>query len=112
MLAMTFAEVEERARSFLRKLRKRAGAGSELRCELAEGVSAIGGGAAPTTHPRTTLLSLTHTKLSADALEEALRRLNPPIISRISEDKVVLDLRTVAPDEEAALLEALTALPA
>jgi L-seryl-tRNA(Ser) seleniumtransferase len=113
MLAMTYDEVEGRARSFLRKLRRRAGAeGSQLRCELTEGVSAIGGGAAPTTHPRTILLSLSHAKLSADALEEALRRSNPPVISRINEDKVVLDLRTVAADEESMLLEALAALSA
>lgn len=111
MLSMTYAETEARARDFLQKLQAQAGAGN-LRCEMTEGVSAIGGGAAPTTHPRTALLTLTHAQLSADALEEALRRSQPPIITRISEGKVLLDLRAVAEDEETELLEALAALPA
>lgn len=111
MLAMTGAEIAKRARTLLRKLEKRDAA-NHLRGELTEGVSAIGGGAAPTTHPRTVLLSFTHARLSAAALEEALRRSNPPVIARISEDKVLLDLRTVAADEEAALLAALTSIPA
>ncbi|HEX8495408.1 MAG TPA: L-seryl-tRNA(Sec) selenium transferase [Pyrinomonadaceae bacterium] len=109
MLAMTYAETEARSLAFLQKLQTRSGA-NKLRCEIIEGFSAIGGGAAPTTHPRTAQLALKHARLSADALEEALRRSNPPVIARISEDKVLLDLRTVAEDEEAELLEALTAI--
>jgi L-seryl-tRNA(Ser) seleniumtransferase len=109
MLAMTAAEIEARARAFLRRLRKRAGSDS-LRFEITEGVSAIGGGAAPLTHPRTALISLTHATLSADALEAALRRSPTPVIARISDGQVLLDLRTVAPDEEAQLLEALAAI--
>lgn len=111
MLALTYAETEARARAFLKKLQARAGA-HHLRCEITEGASAIGGGAAPTTHPRTALFTLTHTQWSADALEEALRHAQPPIITRISEGKVLLDLRTVAEDEEAELLEALASLSA
>jgi L-seryl-tRNA(Ser) seleniumtransferase len=111
MLAMTYAETEARAHAFLQKLQAQE-AENNLRCEVTEGVSAIGGGAAPTTHPRSVLLKLTHAQLSADALEEALRRSNPPVIARISEGKVLLDLRTVAEDEEAELLAALAAIPA
>jgi L-seryl-tRNA(Ser) seleniumtransferase len=85
---------------------------NSLTCELTEGVSAIGGGAAPLAHPRTAQLALTHAYLSADALEEALRRANPPVVSRIAENRVLLDLRTVQPDEEAELLAALAAIPA
>ncbi len=111
MLALTAAEIEQRSLSFLQQLQERSLSNS-LRCEITEGVSAIGGGAAPTTHPRTKLLSLSHATLSADALEELLRRSATPVITRISEDKVLLDLRTVAPDEETELLAALTAIPA
>jgi L-seryl-tRNA(Ser) seleniumtransferase len=111
MLALTAAEIEQRASALLQQLQERSPSNS-LRCEITEGVSAIGGGAAPLVHPPTKLLSLSHATLSADALEELLRRSAPPIIARISEDKVLLDLRTVAPDEEAELLEALIAIPA
>jgi seryl-tRNA(Sec) selenium transferase len=50
--------------------------------------------------------------MSAAVLEEKLRSQNPPVIARIVEDRVLLDLRTVAEDEEAALLDALKALSA
>lgn len=111
MLATTAEEIAARARNLMRKFKKPAAA-NNLRCELTEGVSAIGGGAAPTTHPPTALLSLTHPRLSAAALEEALRLSQPPIIARISENQVLLDLRTVTVDEETELLEALAAIPA
>ncbi|HEY0408184.1 MAG TPA: L-seryl-tRNA(Sec) selenium transferase [Pyrinomonadaceae bacterium] len=111
MLAMTEAEIHARASGLLQRLRESAAA-NHLRCELTEGVSAIGGGAAPTTRLPTTLIALTHARLSADALEEVLRRSTPPVIARISESKVMLDLRTVATDEEAALLETLAAIAA
>lgn len=111
MLALTFEEIEGRARALLSGLAERAPA-SSLKAEITEGESAIGGGAAPLAHPRTALITLTHEKMSADALEEALRSQKPPVITRIEEDKVLLDLRTVAEDEEAALLDALSALSA
>lgn len=111
MLALKLEEIESRARRLLSRLEERASA-SSLHCEIIEGASAIGGGSAPTTHPRTALIALTHAGMSADALDEALRSSTPPVIARIFEDRVLLDLRTVALDEEATLLDALSALPA
>ncbi|HEX8772863.1 MAG TPA: L-seryl-tRNA(Sec) selenium transferase [Pyrinomonadaceae bacterium] len=110
MLAARVEEVEGRARKLLSRLMKRASA-SSLHTEIIRGASAIGGGSAPTTHPPTALIALTHAGLSAAALDEALRSSTPPVIARIFEDRVVLDLRTVASDEEALLLDALAALP-
>jgi L-seryl-tRNA(Ser) seleniumtransferase len=113
MLALTTDELEQRARTFLSKLQEQAASSTAaLRYEIIEGQSAIGGGSAPTTHPKTALIALTHKTLSADALDRALRLSQPPVIARISESKLLLDLRTVAEDEEAALLAALTSLPA
>jgi L-seryl-tRNA(Ser) seleniumtransferase len=109
MLAMTYGEIEPRARAFLARLQELSSTGS-LRCEVTEGQSAIGGGAAPMTHPRTALISLRHETLSADAMEHALRSSTPPVVARIAEGRVLLDLRTVAEDEEADLLNALAAL--
>jgi L-seryl-tRNA(Ser) seleniumtransferase len=111
MLALTTDEIKRRARSFVSKLRKRLST-IALRYEVIEGQSAIGGGAAPTTHPQTILIALTHETFSASALEEALRHSSPPVIARIAEGKVLLDLRTISEDEEADLLAALTSLQA
>ncbi|HLL77085.1 MAG TPA: L-seryl-tRNA(Sec) selenium transferase, partial [Pyrinomonadaceae bacterium] len=109
MLAATREEIERRAHSFVRRARGRV-KGSGLGFEIAAGNSAVGGGSAPTTHPPTALVALSHARLSADALEAALRHSRPPVVARILDGRVVLDLRTVSPDEEPELLDALAAL--
>jgi L-seryl-tRNA(Ser) seleniumtransferase len=48
--------------------------------------------------------------VSADALEARLRASAPPIIARIEDDRVVVDLRTVAPEQDAELASAIRAL--
>ncbi len=106
MLAATPDEIRKRVRAFGRRLRSRLES-SALQFEIVEGQSAIGGGSAPTTHPQTTLIALTHAKLSAATLEESLRQARPPVIARIADGRVVLDLRTVAEAEEPELLGAL-----
>jgi L-seryl-tRNA(Ser) seleniumtransferase len=111
MLALTGEEIATRSQSFLSKLQEQRSEAA-LDVTIIEGQSAIGGGSAPTTHPPTTLIALEHETLSADALDEVLRLSMPPVIARISEGKVLLDLRTVAEDEEADLLAVLSALPA
>ena len=110
MIAMSYEEIERRAQQFLSRWQERRHRHGFL-LEITEGRSAIGGGAAPTTHPPTALISLKHETLSADGLERALRLSTPPVIARIAGDKVLLDLRTVAEDEESDLLEALASLP-
>lgn len=110
MLAATRDEIEGRAQLLVGRLRERL-TSDALRLEVTQGQSAVGGGSAPTTHPDTALIALTHRRLSAAMLEEALRRARPPVIARILDERVVLDLRTVAEDEEAALIDALASLP-
>ena len=41
--------------------------------------------------------------MSADRIEQHLRSLDPPVIARIQDDRVVLDLRTVLPGEDATI---------
>jgi L-seryl-tRNA(Ser) seleniumtransferase len=107
MLTLTRDEIKKRARLFLSRLSRRT---NVFQHEIIEGQSAIGGGAAPTTHPPTALISLSHQQLSTEAIEQALRHSTPPIITRIAEGRVLLDLRTVAEDEEAEMLNALITL--
>jgi L-seryl-tRNA(Ser) seleniumtransferase len=74
------------------------------RTETIPGESTIGGGSAPGTELPTTLVALAHATLSADAVDEWLRALDPPVIARVLDGRVVIDLRTVTPgdDEELA----------
>jgi L-seryl-tRNA(Ser) seleniumtransferase len=109
MLAATREEIESRARAFVQRLSGRVDEGS-FTIEVIEGASAVGGGSAPTTHPPTALVALTHATLSASALDERLRRNSPPVVARILEDRVVLDLRTVSEEEEAELSDALASV--
>jgi L-seryl-tRNA(Ser) seleniumtransferase len=109
MLAAPYAEIERRARAFLRRARRRLAADS-FQFEIIKGESAIGGGSAPTTHPPTALVAISHAHLSAAALEAGLRQERTPVIARILNERVVLDLRTVAEAEESELLDALGAL--
>ncbi len=103
MLSATEAELNKRAENFIEKF----GANQNLQIEIINGNSVIGGGSAPTVQPETILLSLTHQTMSADKLEEFLRLSEPPVIARILEDKVLLDLRTVLETEEAEILRIL-----
>jgi L-seryl-tRNA(Ser) seleniumtransferase len=58
------------------------------------------------------LISVRAGSLSAQAILDRLRAHRPPVIARIAEDRVLLDLRTVLPEEEILLASALTALMA
>ena len=97
MIRMTAQEIRARAE----KLVARAGRGARI----AEGESVIGGGATPECALPTYLIVLEDRDAVAE--ERRLRANNPPIIARIERDRVVLDLRTVFPEEEEALIQGL-----
>jgi L-seryl-tRNA(Ser) seleniumtransferase len=104
MLALTRGEIEARATSLARSL---VAAGVGLAAEVVAGNSAVGGGAAPTVDFPTALVALTHRSLSAERLAERLRTGQPPVVARVAEDQVLLDLRTVPPESEDRLRRAL-----
>jgi L-seryl-tRNA(Ser) seleniumtransferase len=88
-------------------------AAAGMNASVVEGFSAIGGGSAPGARLPTRLVAIT---LPATRLESALRALRPPVIARIDNERVLLDLRTVPPEEDdrlAALVisAALSLLP-
>lgn len=80
---------------------------TELSAEPVPVLSLIGGGAAPTARLQSAAISLRHARLQPQALLLALRRLEPPVIGRISDDHVLLDLRTVEPDFDGTLVPLL-----
>ena len=55
-------------------------------------------------------LRVTHRSLSADELHQRLRAGRPPVIGRIEDDRLLLDLRTVLPDQLSQVSEALLRL--
>ena len=61
-----------------------------------DGMSTVGGGSAPGAELPTRLVEITRDGMSADQIEGRLRALDPPVIARIHDDRVVLDLRTVS----------------
>ncbi len=87
----------ERASGWLAALGA-AGRGVEVR----EGLSAVGGGSLPGVTLPTRLLALPGG--DPDALAERLRRAATPVVGRIEQGRVVLDPRTVLPDEDEPLL--------
>jgi L-seryl-tRNA(Ser) seleniumtransferase len=80
---------------------------SAAHLELIKGESTIGGGAGPTSTLSTTLIAITHPERSAQDIEHQLRSFSPAIIARISEEKVLLDLRSVFSDEIPIVIQAL-----
>lgn len=109
-LGMSLDEIKARAEKIIERLRQR-GVNEALKIEIVPGVSAVGGGAAPTSQLPTALISLTHHAFTPNEIEERLRSSTPPVISRIENDRVLLDLRTVAEPEEAELEQAILSLP-
>ena len=107
MLSMTETEITTRIKRFARRLKNKSKGNQDLQFEIIDGNSVIGGGSAPMVQPPATLLALKHEKMSAANLEQNLRLSEPPVITRILEDKVLIDLRTVSETEEAELLKIL-----
>ena len=108
MIAMTATEIGERADRLIASTSKRLSAGLSL--QKIEGESAVGGGSAPTSPLPTFLISVTSSSQTANEIENALRQSDPPIIVRIVDDRVLIDLRTVAESEEAEIQKALASL--
>ena len=105
MIAATEADLGRRARRFARRLRTRLP--KEVKVHLLKGNSVVGGGSCPDCELPTMLIALEPGFLSPNAVESKLRAQGTPIILRLEEDKLLVDLRTVFPEQESALIEGL-----
>lgn len=106
MLSQTTDEIARRVEVFISELGKTG----NLRSEISNGESAVGGGSAPTARVETKLIALSHSTMSPQRLELALRQSSPPVVARIVDDRVMIDLRTVSETEEAELHDVLAKL--
>jgi L-seryl-tRNA(Ser) seleniumtransferase len=78
---------------------------SPWRVAIVDGESIIGGGAAPSAVLPTRLLALSAAELSADELAARLRTSDPPVIARVEDGRVLLDLRTVFPEQDGSIAD-------
>ena len=108
-IALSATEIRARADSLISRIQKRKES-QAINLETVDGNSAAGGGSGPTSRLPTVLISLTHSQLKANQVETALRLSVPPVIARIVDDRVLLDLRTVADSEEYDVERAILSL--
>jgi L-seryl-tRNA(Ser) seleniumtransferase len=108
MLGLSAEAIETRARNLAEQLAEFVP--SHLEVTVVRGNSAVGGGSGPNVHPPTALLALAHATLTANELESKLRGACPPVVTRIADDRVLLDLRTVDISDEPDVLTALKSL--
>ena len=100
MMRLSKEEIGNRAEA----LRARF-APSQCRVAIVDGESIIGGGAAPSAVLPTRLLALSCKDLSAEELAARLRTSDPPVIARVAEGRVLLDLRTVFPEQDCSIAD-------
>ncbi len=81
---------------------------AEVGGTVLSGESTVGGGSLPGTALPTALLALASD--SPNRSMEQLRQTNPPVIARIADGRVLLDPRTVLPEQETDLLAALQSI--
>ncbi len=106
-LAMLFAapeDLERKARTLGRMI---AGAAPQLTVEVMATDSQTGGGAAPEKPLPSWAVALKSDGLSEAVMEERLRRGDPPVIVRASQDRLILDVRTIRTDRFEVVAEAL-----
>jgi L-seryl-tRNA(Ser) seleniumtransferase len=107
MIRATSHEVETRADRLIEKLRAKIPAGAAL-FELRDAESVIGGGSTPGQLLPSRAIVVASKHWPAGQVEARLRSVSTlPVIARVEDDHVWLDLRTVFPEQEDALAEAL-----
>ncbi len=97
MLTADTRDLKARARRLWRHLKNRIETGD---WEIKEGVSYVGGGAMPLAELPTYLISYRPEDISLEELMRRLRRGNPPLIARVQQERLFLDIRTILPGQE------------
>src|ERR1700678_4264230 len=119
MIRLPASEIASRAEQVCEKLRPLLP--GDVQVQIRDGISVIGGGSTPDQHLPTSLIAIASPRVSAKQLEEHLRRpelqasgpgksVSPiPVIGRIEDDQLLVDLRTVQIEEEPELIARLAA---
>jgi L-seryl-tRNA(Ser) seleniumtransferase len=119
MIRLTQEEIAKRAQNFCEKFRPVLP--TDVVLDMHPGFSVIGGGSTPDQQLATTLIAISTPRHTAAQIEDRLRKprtsnpagtttpASPPVIARIEDDHLILDLRTVNPEEESETASALVA---
>jgi L-seryl-tRNA(Ser) seleniumtransferase len=102
MIRRPIEELAARAASLVVKLAEI----SSISAGVEDGESVAGGGSTPGQSLPTKLVAVRHSRLSAEEVGKALRRNRPPVIARVERDQLLLDLRTVFDEQDAAIIRA------
>jgi L-seryl-tRNA(Ser) seleniumtransferase len=104
MMRVSEEQMTHRARQLAERLRE---ACPGMLIEVVESRSVVGGGSAPGVTLPTRVVSLKPEGMSADALLTRMRQAEVPIIGRVEDGRVLLDLRTVEPEQDVVIVAAL-----
>lgn len=105
MLTADSAVLKRRAEQFARRLREHVGEMAEV--DVRNGFSRVGGGAMPTAELPTGLVEVVPTACSVTEMSRRLREGEPAVLARLQDDRLLLDMRTIQPEEEESLIYAL-----
>lgn len=104
MISQDEGSLRRRAESLRRRIERHC---PGLRAKIVRTSSRAGSGSLPTQDLPTHAVALGSDTRSPDELAHALRTGTPPVFTRLKDDRVLLDLRTIQPGEESLLVEAL-----
>ncbi|AZR73213.1 L-seryl-tRNA(Sec) selenium transferase [Anoxybacter fermentans] len=104
MLKLTADVIKKRVEKFAQRLKETL---NEVEIRVVEGRSMVGGGSLPLEEIPTWLVGVKFNRISTTDAEIQLRQGEVPVICRIQDDELLFDLRTVFPDQEDEILEAL-----
>lgn len=105
MITQPLAEVQRRAQSLARKMRRRLPPKNQI--TIIPTIARVGGGSLPQTELPSCALSLSNPDWPPHMLHEALRIASPPVVARLEHQMLLLDVRTLLPEDESDLLSVL-----
>lgn len=108
MICDSFENVRKKAKRILRRIKKKEN--ENFRVSIKIGNSMVGGGALPLCGIKSAVICLEPKRMSASEIERWLRFYDPPIISRIEKENVILDARTIQEKEISTVADVINKL--
>jgi len=105
MLTSPYEEIKKKATRFYRQVKRKLSDSYEINIE--DDFSQVGGGALPLEQIPTRVVTIIPKAFSVSELDKKLRKNQPPIVARISKERLIIDVRTVFSEEFPIIIEAL-----